>query len=86
MTSHISHIQLIDPVRFHQVREGRRGGRRWRRGRASPAVVVVASASPQCYNVLEADVCLCGVVDAVGDRHHGDGGDGGAAGPVTAAH
>lgn len=49
-------------------------------------VVVMTSALPQRHDVLEADVGLRGVVDAVGDRHHGNGGDGAAAGPVTAAH
>lgn len=67
------------------MREGRRRGRRWRGGGASSAVVVVvmASAPPQRHDVLEADVCLRGVVDAVGDGHHGNRGDGGAAGPTA---
>lgn len=80
-------VQLIDPIGFHEVREGRRGRRRWRGGgAASPAVVVVTSALPQRHDVLEADVRLCGVVDAVWDRHHGNGVDGAAAGPVPGAH
>lgn len=72
------------------MREGWRGSRGRRgRGAAPPAVVVVAvmmmtSALPQRHYVLEADVRLRGVVDAVGDGDHGDGGDRAAAGPVTA--
>lgn len=68
------------------MRKGRRSGRRRRGGAASPAVVVVPSVPPQRHDVLKADVRLCGVVDAVRDGHHGNGGDGGAAGPVAAAH
>lgn len=72
--------------------EGRRGWRRRRGGGAAPPAVVVvvmmvmASALPQRHDVLEADVGLRAVVDAVGDRHHGNRGDGAAAGPVPAAH
>lgn len=35
-------------------------------------MVVMASALPHRHDVLEADVRLRGVVDAVGDRYHGD--------------
>lgn len=49
-------------------------------------MVVMTSAPPERHNVLEADVGLRGVVDTVGDRHHGDGVERAAAGPVTAAH
>lgn len=91
-------LQLIDPIRCHKVGERGRGWRWWRGGAASTAttaaaaspsavvMVVVTSALPHRHDVLEADVRLRGVVDAVGDRHHGDRVDGAAAGPVTAAH
>ena len=65
------------------------GWRWWRGGAASPpavVMVVMASALPHRHDVLEADVRLRGVVDAVGDRYHGDRVDGAAAGAVTAAH
>lgn len=81
-------IQLIDPIWSHEVREGRRRWGWWRGGgAASPAMVVMmTSALPQRHYVLEADVRLRGVVDAVGDRHHGNRIDGAACGPVTATH
>lgn len=90
-------LQLIDPIRCRKVGERGRGWRWWRGGAAatstatatSPSavvMVVVTSALPHRHDVLEADVRLRGVVDAVGDRHHGDRVDGAAAGPVTAAH
>lgn len=80
-------LQLVDPIRSHEVREGGRGWRGWRWGGAAPpAVVVVASAPSQRHDVLEADVRLRGVVHAVRDRNHGDGVDGAAARPVAAAH
>lgn len=77
-------IQLIDSIGSHQVREGR--GRRRRRGRGRVSSVVVTSAPPQHHNVLEADVCLCGVVHTVWDGHQGAGGNGSVAGPVSTVH
>lgn len=53
---------------------------------AAAVVVVMTPAPPQRHQVLEADVGLRGVVDAVGDRHQGEGRHGAAAGAVTAAH
>lgn len=81
-------IQLIDPIWSHDVREGGWVRRWWRRGAASLAMVMMmmASAPPQSHDVLEADVRLCGVVHTVWDGHHGNRGERGAAGPVTAAH
>lgn len=81
-----SNIQLIDPIRSDGFRQGRRGGRWSWGGGASLAVavmVVMSSAPPQCHDVLEADVCLGGVVHTVWDGHHGNRGDGGAAGPTA---
>lgn len=74
-------VQLIDPVRSHEVRQWRRG---WRRLRGR--VVVMNSALCQRHNVLEGDVCLRGVVHTVRDGHHSTRGDGAAGGSVTAAH
>lgn len=63
-------IQLIDAIRAHDVREG---------GRGTSSTVVVVVAPPQRHHVLEADVRLRGVVHAVWDGYHGNGGEGGAA-------
>ena len=56
-------IQLVDGVHLSRGR-GRESG-----GRASPVAIVMTS------SVLEADVRLRGIVDAVRDRYHGNRAD-----------